>query len=153
MEAYERRTPPWKEPHYSIWQANMMWGCDWMRLKINYIRWYLLVLIDFFSRYLISYGIFPSINSTHIRYIHQKGLKEQRISSKSNNLPELRVDRGSPNTSYLTKDFFDILGVELSFARVRWPTNNAITERLFGTIKQEEVYLVGNYPDERSGDI
>ena len=41
-------------------------------------------------------------------------------------------------------------GAELSFARVRRPTDNAITERFYGTVKQEEIYLVGNYPDELS---
>jgi transposase InsO family protein len=35
------------------------------------------------------------------------------------------------------------LGAELSFARVRRPTDNALTERFYGTIKQEEIYLVG----------
>ena len=38
----------------------------------------------------------------------------------------------------------------MSFARVRRPTDNALTERFYGTIKQEEIYLVGNYPDEIS---
>ena len=64
--------------------------------------------------------------------------------------PELRVDRGSPNTSGVTREFFDSLAVELSFARVRRPTDNALTERFYGSIKQEEIYLVGNYPDEIS---
>ena len=41
----------------------------------------------------------------------------------------------------------------MSFARVRRPTDNALTERFYGTygtVKQEEIYLVGNYPDEIS---
>jgi len=29
-------------------------------------------------------------------------------------------------------------------------TDNALTERFYGTIKQEEIYLVGDYPDEIS---
>jgi hypothetical protein len=61
-----------------------------------------------------------------------------------------RVDRGSPNTSWITQEFFEALGAELSFARVRRPTDNALTERFYGTVKQEEIYLVGNYPDETS---
>jgi hypothetical protein len=60
------------------------------------------------------------------------------------------VDRGSPNTSGITQEFFEALGAELSFARVRRPTDNALTERFYGTVKQEEIYLVGNYPDETS---
>lgn len=64
--------------------------------------------------------------------------------------PELRVGRGSPNTSGITQEFFDSLRAELSFARVRRPADNALTERFYGTMKQEEIYLVGIYPDEQS---
>jgi|GEM_PF-6617332 len=59
-------------------------------------------------------------------------------------------DRGSPNTSGITQEFFEALGAELSFARVRRPTDNALSERFYGTVKKEEIYLVGNYPDETS---
>ncbi len=60
------------------------------------------------------------------------------------------MDRGWPNTSGITQEFFAALGAELSFARVRRPTDNALTERFYATVKQEEIYLVGNYPDEIS---
>jgi transposase InsO family protein len=33
---------------------------------------------------------------------------------------------------------------------VRRPTDNAITERFYGTIKQEEIYVVESYPDLQS---
>ena len=109
----------------------------------------LIIIIDFFSRYIISYDIYPSVNASHVKHIYKQGLKNQGII-KSDILPELRVDRGSPNTSSVTKEFFDIIGADLSFARVRRPTDNALTERFFGTAKQEEIYIVGSYPDERS---
>lgn len=50
----------------------------------------------------------------------------------------------------MTREFFEIIGSELSFVRVRCPTDNGITERFYGSIKQEEIYLVGSYPDEKS---
>ncbi len=50
----------------------------------------------------------------------------------------------------MTREFFALLGAELSFSRVRRPTDNARMERFYGTIKQEEMYVVGNYPDLRS---
>ncbi len=121
-----------------------MWGCDWTKLLINHIRWYLIIIIDFFSRFLIAYDIYPSVNASHVRHLYEKGLKNQHIKGI---LPELRVDKGSPNTSLITKEFFHIIGAELSYARVRRPTDNAITERFFGTVKQEEIYIVGSYPD------
>jgi transposase InsO family protein len=85
-----------------------------------------------------------------VKQIYRKGLLAQGILLASERKPELRVDQGSPNTSWVTKEFFEIIGAELSSARVRRPTDNAITERFYATIKQEEIHLVGDYPDERS---
>jgi hypothetical protein len=94
--------------------------------------------------------VVPTVHAGVIKAIYQVGLKNQGIALQSENKPEFRVDRGSPNTSAITQEFFESLGAELSFARVRRPTDNALTERFYGTIKQEEIYLVGDYPDEIS---
>jgi len=149
VETYERRPSPLKGPKYRIWQRNLMWGCDWTKLLINHVRWYLIVLIDLFSRFIIGLNIHPSINASHVKHLYAMGLKHQGISPKDI-LPELRVDRGSPNTSWVTKEFFSLMGADISFARVRRPTDNALTERFFGTAKQEEIHIVGSYPDEQS---
>lgn len=42
------------------------------------------------------------------------------------------------------------MGADLSYARVRRPTDVGITERYNGCAKQEEIYLVGSYPDRDS---
>ena len=39
---------------------------------------------------------------------------------------------------------------DLSFARVRRSIDNALTERFFGSVQQEEIYIVGSDPDEHS---
>ena len=150
VEPYARREAPWKHPRYEISKKNLMWGCDWTKLKIGYLRWYVLTVIDFFSRLIIAFDIVPTVNASHVKAVYRMGLQAQGIPLDAWSKPELRVDRGSPNTSWVTKEFFEIIGSELSFARVRRPTDNAITERFYGTIKQEEIYLVGNYPDEIS---
>lgn len=150
VEAYERRAAPWKEPRYEVWQRNQMWGSDWTKLSVGGVRWYLLTVIDFFSRWIVAWGVVPTVHAGTIRAIYQTGLNHQGISLHSQTKPKLRVDRGSPNTSVITQEFFEVLGADLSFARVRRPTDNALTERFYGSIKQEEIYLVGNYPDEIS---
>ena len=150
VEPYERRPNPLKEPRYEIWQRNLMWGSDWTKLLIGGLRWYLISLIDFYSRLLIAFDIVSSVHAGHVTRLYQRGLELQNLTGKGSRKPELRVDRGSPNTSWITRDFFETLGAELSYARVRRPTDNAITERFYGTIKQEEIYLVGNYPDRQS---
>jgi putative transposase len=150
VEGYERRAAPWKDPRYEVWQRNLMWGCDWTKLLVGGVRWYLLTVIDFFSRLIVAYEVVPTVHAGHVKAIYQAGLKGQEISVHGKTKPELRVDRGSPNTSWVTQEFFEALGAELSFARVGRPTDNALTERFYGTVKQEEIYLVGNYPDETS---
>jgi transposase InsO family protein len=146
-QSYERRPAPWKEPRYEVVRRHVMWGCDWTQLRIAGLRWYLLTLIDFFSRLVVAHRLVPSVHAGEVKALYQEGLLSQGIELTALGKPELRVDRGSPNTSWVTKEFFAILGAELSVARVRRPTDNAITERFYGTIKQEEIYLVGSYPD------
>jgi putative transposase len=111
---------------------------------------YLLTVIDWFSRLLIAFDVVPTVNASHVKAVYRQGLRTQGIPLGAKQKPELRVDRGSPNMSWVTKEFFQDLKADLSFARVRRPTDNAITERFYGSIKQEEIYLVGNYPDETS---
>lgn len=147
VEPYERRQAPWQSPHYEVWQNNLMWGSDWTKLRVAGIRWYLVTVIDFFSRWIVAWEVVPTVHAGVIKAIYETGLSNQGISKPSSMKPEFRVDRGSPNTSGVTQEFFEMLGAELSFARVRRPTDNALTERFYGTIKQEEIYVVGNYPD------
>jgi putative transposase len=150
VEPYERRAAAWKQPRYEVWQRNLMWGCDWTKLSVGGVRWYLVTVIDFFSRWIVAWEVVPTVHAGVIKAIYETGLNHQGISKHSPTKPQLRVDRGSPNTSGITQEFFVALGAELSFARVRRPTDNALTERFYGTIKQEEIHLVGNYPDEIS---
>lgn len=150
VEPYSRRKAPWKQPRYEIRQRNLLWGSDWTRLSIGYVRWYLLTIIDFFSRYLIAFAVVPTVNASHVQALYRQGLRAQGIPLHAAQKPALRVDRGSPNMAWVTQAFFQQLAADLSFARVRRPTDNAITERFYGSLKQEEVYIVGNYPDERA---
>lgn len=149
VEPYERRQAPWKEPLYEIMGANMMWGADWTKLRIGGVRWYLLNLIDFYSRYIVHFEIVPTVNAGHIKNLYETGLATFNIPLDLPLKPELRLDQGSPNTSRVTRQFFKDIQADLSFARVRRPTDNARTERFYRTIKQEEIYVVGDYQDEQ----
>jgi len=115
---------------------NMLWG-KVLRSPIAYGRIKRIDVCDFFSRWIIAWEVVPTVNGGNMKAIYQAGLKAQGISIHSKTKPELRVDRGSPNTSGVTQEFFEALGAELSFARVRHPTDNALTERFYATVKQE----------------
>ena len=148
VEYYERRAAPWDEPFYEVRSANLMWGADWTQLRIGGKRWYLLNLIDFYSRFVVHFDIVENVSAKHIRKLYSTGLSTLNIPKTCENKPELRLDQGSPNTARVTKEFFKDIKADLSFARVRRPTDNARTERFYRTIKQEEIYLVGDYQDE-----
>ncbi|MCA9500638.1 MAG: integrase core domain-containing protein [Nitrospira sp.] len=139
-----------KHPCYEIRQRNLLWGGDWTKLSIGHVQWYLLTVIDWFSQYLIAFDVVPTVNTSHVKAVYRQGLQAHGIPLGAERKPDLRVDRGSPNTSWVTKEFFQDLEADLSFARVRRPTDNAIMERFYGSIKQEEIYVVENYPDETS---
>lgn len=63
VEPYERRAAPWKSPRYEAWQRNLLWGSDWTKLRVGGVRWYLLTVIDFFSRLLIAYEVVPTVHA------------------------------------------------------------------------------------------
>ena len=152
VEPYERREAPWKKPRYEVCKRNQMWGADWTKIKINHTSWHLLTIIDFFSRFIVAHLITPEVNSSHVKAAYQRALAHQGLV-EAKNKPKLRVDRGAPNTSKITTAFFVDMALDLlSLARVRRPTDNAITERFYGTLKQEEVYVVGSYPDEQTAN-
>jgi putative transposase len=112
-----------------------------------------MVLADsdrFLFRYLIAFAVVPTVTAAQVQAVYRQGLRAQGIPLTAEQKPEFRVDRGSPNTAWVTQTFFQQLAADLSFARVRRPTDNAITERFYASLKQEEVYVVGNYPDERA---
>ncbi len=153
VEKYERRPAPWDEPFYEMRSANMMWGADWTKLRIGGDRWYLLTLIDFFSRKIVHWKILKTVTAGNIKDLYSFGLESLNLPADWHLKPELRVDRGSPNTAHVTKQFFKDIEAELSFARVHRPTDNARTERFYGTIKQEEIYLVGDYQDEETANV
>jgi putative transposase len=127
-----------------------MWAWIGRKIEIDHMTWQLLAVVDFFSRKIVTWDIMPSVESKDIRVIYRKALDNEGVGDAWLK-PRLRLDQGSPNTARFTKGFFLDMGVDLlSLARIRRPTDNALTERFFGSLKQEEVYIVGSYPDERS---
>ena len=65
VEKYERRPAPWDEPFFEMRGAHMMCGADWTKLRIGGEGGYLLTMIDFFSRKIISWKIL--MKKSHLR--------------------------------------------------------------------------------------
>ena len=61
------RQAPWKDAHYEPFAPNQLWGEDWTRLSINGDRYYLLTIIDYFSRYIVAWGIVKRVSQTEVK--------------------------------------------------------------------------------------
>jgi transposase InsO family protein len=142
VEPPQRRDAPWEEPQYEPVGPNVLWGEDWTKLLIAGRRWYLLVLLDLFSRLIVAWDVVPTVTGKQIKELVARGMLAQGLDRKTQR-PPLRCDRGAPNVAGSVKEFLDEIGVELSLGRVHRPTDNARVERFNGTIKQEEIYCQG----------
>lgn len=142
VEPYARREAPQEEPQYEPVGPNVLWGEDWTKLLIDGRRWYLLVLLDLFSRLIVAWDVVPTVTGKQVKALVARGMLAQGLDRKTMR-PHLRCDRGSPNVAGSVQEFLEEIGVELSLGRVRRPTDNARVERVNGTIKQEEIYCQG----------
>jgi putative transposase len=145
IEDFERRPSPSKQATYSLFRKNMLWHLDWTKIRIGENLFQFIAIIDGFSKKIMAWDVYKNIHSKNVVDLYMIAVTDEGLHSQ---LPALRVDRGSPNTSNFTLRELKEMGVRITFAQVRRPTENAFIERFFGTLKQEEVYLSDFYPDE-----
>jgi putative transposase len=130
----QHRIYPYLLKDVSIEQPNQVWSAD-----ITYIRmyrgWlYLVVVMDWFSRYVLSWEVSVTIESEFCVWALKWALQFGR--------PRIfNTDQGSQFTS---GDFTDILraaGIQISMDGKGRVFDNIFIERLWRTVKVEEVYL------------
>jgi len=139
------REAPWRQARYEPFAPNQIWGEDWTMLTIAALRYYLLTIIDYFSRYIVAWAIVKTVTQKEVKdlliiaYLSQ-GIEELEYK------PLFRVDMGSPNVAYGTRRLIRDLEMVISPARVARPTDNGRQERWYRTVKQEEIYCCATYP-------
>jgi putative transposase len=139
------REAPWKVPRYEPFRSNQIWGEDWTILSIDHARHYLLTLIDYFSRYIVAWGMVRTVTQLEVQNLLALAYLSEGIETKGIK-PILRVDQGSPNMAANTKRLIRDLEMVLSPSRAYRPTDNSRQERWYRTVKQEEIYCYPTYP-------
>jgi putative transposase len=139
------REAPWKIAHYEPFRSNQIWGEDWTILTIAGLRHYLLTVIDYFSRYIVAWGIVRTVTQREVKNLLTLAFISEGIEH-SQQKPLLRMDRGSPNMAHGTKRLIKDLEMLLSPSRTNRPTDNCRQERWYRTVKQEEIYCYPTYP-------
>lgn len=124
------------QQQFSASRPNEIWVSDITCFKLNDRYYYVCVILDLFSRKVISYKISKK-NST------------QLITSTFKNAWELRnpkpgllfhSDRGAQYTSHRFQQMLHEYAVVQSFSNSGKPHDNAVAESFFASFKKEELY-------------
>jgi len=128
---------PYRLPGLAITRTDQVWSTDitYIRLKKGFV--YLTAVIDGFSRYVLSW----KLSTTLDRRFCIEALNE---ALEKHGQPEIfNTDQGS---QYTSEEFTRILKskqIKISMDGKGRALGNVFVERLWRTVKQEEVYLKG----------
>jgi putative transposase len=126
-----------------IERPNQVWGID-----ITYIRllggWlYLAAIIDWFSRYTVAWELDETLEMPFVLECAERGLSQAT--------PEIwNGDQGSHFISPLYTERLQQAGLRISMDGKGRALDNILTERLWRTLKYEEVYL-HDYANPKAG--
>ncbi|WP_201450096.1 IS3 family transposase [Pontibacillus sp. HMF3514] len=130
----QHRIYPYLLRGLAITHPNHVWGIDitYIRLEKNWM--YLVAIIDWYSRYVISWELDQTLEMDFVLETVNRAL--------SNHQPIiLNSDQGSHFTSPQYTDLLKENDIKISMDGKGRALDNIITERLWRTVKYEEVYL------------
>jgi putative transposase len=129
---------PWKYPYLLdgvlIERCNQVWGVDitYIRLLKGFL--YLVAILDWYSRYVVSWRL---SNSMDILFCLETAEEALKIG-----VPEImNSDQGSQFTSPQFVKMFEIKNAQISWDGKGRALDNIFTERFWRSLKYEEVYL------------
>ena len=130
----EHRVFPYLLRHLSASHPNHIWGID-----ITYIRllngWlYLVAVLDWYSRYVLAWELSDTLDLGFVLTCAQHALTQATPNIWNS-------DQGSHFTSLQYTDLLLAAGVQISMDGRGRARDNIFTERLWRTVKYEEVYL------------
>lgn len=142
--------PPADMLLHEPWQKNLLWGMDWTWVTVNGKFMFCLVLLDWYSRKILSWGLYHQITQIQVVTVVTEAIAIEKIDLlPSGHLkPFVVADHGSANIAAYTKTNIEVQGLKLWLSGIGRPTGNARTERVIGTLKREEINLQEQYADE-----
>jgi putative transposase len=130
----EHRVYPYLLRHITAERPNHIWGCDitYIRLRNGWL--YLVAILDWFSRYVISWSLDETLE---LAFVLDAIAQAWAIA-----LPAIwNTDQGSHFTSpQVTQPLLEA-GIQISMDGKGRARDNIFTERFWRSLKYEEVYL------------
>lgn len=115
---------------------NLVWVTDITYIKVANQYYYVCVVIDLFSRMVLSYSLSSKADAPLV-------MQAFDIAFVSRNRPQnlmLHSDQGTQYTAYLFRQHLQELNVQQSFSHAGSPYDNSVCESFFHTMKKEEIY-------------
>jgi len=126
--------PPHAKPELIATAPSQVWSWDITRLK-GAVKWqyfYLYVLIDIFSRYVVGWLVAQAENAGLAGALIEDSCVKHGVARES---LTLHSDRGSPMRAKSTAELLVDLGVAASYSRPRVSNDNPFSEAQFKTLK------------------
>lgn len=115
------------------------WLVDLSYIPIGKKFWYLITIIDLYSRYVVGWELSPGSTAKDVERVIDFALAEWNLHDKEEK-PKIHSDNGPQMKAKSLKKFLKDLGILNEYSRPHIPQDLAVLERLFRTTKQEEVY-------------
>ena len=130
----ENKIYPYLLKGVSIDRPDQVWGADITYIRLAHGFMYLVAIMDWFSRYVLSWELSNTLETNFCL----KALEEALMLSK----PEIfNSDQGSQFTSLEFTARLQACGITISMDGRGRVFDNIFVERLWRTVKYEEVYL------------
>lgn len=118
----------------AITYPNQVWGTDITYVKLEHGFCYLAVIIDWFSRYVISWELSETLDTAFCAAALETALKTATPAIHNS-------DQGSQFTSSEYTGILKSCGIRISMDGRGRCFDNIFTERLWRTVKYEDIYL------------
>jgi putative transposase len=132
--------PKSAKPETVVETPNEIWAWDISYCRVGDSFWYLIAIIDMFSRKIVGHTVRPSATSDDVKDVFDKALANEGLLAMGSKMPVSLSDRGPQMRSKTIRRFFYNLGITQMFSRPRTPADNATIESFFATIKGERLY-------------
>ncbi len=111
------------------------WHIDLMYLRIGPRRYYLVDIVDGYSRYLVHWSLNLTMLADTVTLTVQEALDQ--LPTRRSGEPQLIHDHGGQFISRAWRDFIAGAGVTDIFTRAAHPQSNGLVERLHRTHREE----------------
>lgn len=144
QRAAEHRIYPYLLRKVEIVRPNQVWSSDITYVPLSGGYLYLTVVLDWFSRHVLSWRLSNTLDGQFVLAALDEALAQSR--------PEIfNTDQGSQYTSVAFTGRLESAGVQISMDGRGRALDNVFVERLWRTVKYEEVYLK-DYADGREAE-